>query len=200
MIKAATSLHAQALPACRWDAFHLARAVRVLRRGGVVLHATEGVWGLACDASDTTAVSRILTIKRRAATKGLILIGGLAAAFADELAGLDPTQRELIEASWPGPVTWILPTGRFSPLVTGGTGSVAVRVPGHEQARCLAMAFGRPLVSTSANVAGRPAATRSWQAVRAVGTLVDYVLPGATGGRRGASEIRRPGGVVVRQR
>ncbi|MEZ5594889.1 MAG: Sua5/YciO/YrdC/YwlC family protein [Pseudomonadales bacterium] len=59
--------------------------------GGVVLHATEGVWGLACDASDTTAVSRILTIKRRAATKGLILIGGLAAAFADELAG--STQR-----------------------------------------------------------------------------------------------------------
>lgn len=57
------------------NTWHLKLAVRALRAGGLVLHATEGVWGLACDPFNASAVSRLLDLKGRAVGKGLILIG-----------------------------------------------------------------------------------------------------------------------------
>ena len=63
--------------------------MRHLRQGGVVAHATEGVWGLACDPFDCQAVARILAIKGRSPDKGLILIGGSADCFAPELRPAD---------------------------------------------------------------------------------------------------------------
>lgn len=186
--------------------WHLRLARRVLMHGGIVLHATEGVWGLACDPLDAAAVRRLLAVKGRAAQKGLIVIGYDADCFAPELAGLDGAAREGVRASWPGPVTWILPNRRFPAWVTGGRDTVAVRVPGHPQARALARAFGRPIVSTSANRAGFPSArtrlaARRWLSeVRRAGCDVPiHLLPGETLGRRGPSEIRTVAGRRVRR-
>ena len=174
-------------------------AARVLARGGVVAHATEGVWGLACDPFVDAAVDRVLEIKRRRVEKGLIVIAGSAADFAPELDALDRATREAVLASWPGAETWIVPNVRFSKRVTGAHAGVAIRVPDHAQARCLARRFGGPLVSTSANVSNLPAARTELQARLRVGRRVDYVLPGVTGGRRGPSRIRVAGsGAVVR--
>jgi L-threonylcarbamoyladenylate synthase len=177
--------------------WHLRLARRALMQGGIVLHATEGVWGLACDAVDARAVGCLLALKGRAAAKGLIVIGHDAACFEAELCRLDRPSRQRVLDSWPGPVTWILPNHRFPPWVTGGRDTVAVRVPGHSQARALARAFGRPLVSTSANRAGFPAArtalaARRWlSALRRGGCAVPiHFLPGETLGRRKPSEIR----------
>ena len=168
----------------------LTRAVDILRAGGVVAHACEGVWGLACDAFNESAVMRILEIKSRPVDKGLIVIGGAAEDFAAELARLTATAREVVEASWPGPETWIVSTSRFPAWITGGRDSVAVRVPGHEQARALAAAFGGPLVSTSANSAGEPE-LRSEEAVRErFATEVDFVLTGRINDAPGPSRIR----------
>lgn len=167
----------------------LQAAADALRRGGVVAHACEGVWGLACDAFDEAAVGRVLDIKGRAASMGLIVIGGCAAAFAPELEALADRTTARIKASWPGAVTWIVPTARFPRWITGGRKTVAVRVPGHAQSRALAAAFGSPLVSTSANRTGEaPCLTES--AVReTLGEDVDYLLPGAVGDRAGPSSI-----------
>ena len=183
----------------RGSSFSVARAARVLAGGGLVLHATEGVWGLACDPFSARAVGKLLTLKQRRADKGLIVIGADSETFAPELATVSAAQRAEVLASWPGPVTWLLPNVRFPRWITGSSTQVAARVPGHAQARNLCRAFGGPLVSTSANLSGRPPARRELPARAALARGgVDFVLPGATAGHVGPSEIRTLDGERLR--
>ncbi len=144
------------------NAWQARLAVRALGHGGLVLHATEGVWGFACDPWNRTAVSRLLVLKGRRQEKGLIVIAADTECFAPELTAIPSVaDRETVRASWPDAVTWILPNVRFPAWVTGGRATVAARVPGHVESRDLCRAFGGPLVSTSANRAGRrPARSR----------------------------------------
>jgi L-threonylcarbamoyladenylate synthase len=191
------------------NAWQARLALRTLGRGGVVMHATEGVWGLACDPWDAVAVARLLDLKGRAAAKGLIVIGHSADDFAPELAALDAADRAGVADSWPGAVTWILPNRQFPAWITGGRPTVAVRVPGHAQARALLAAHGAPLVSTSANRSRQPPPRNRFQARARFESLRRqaglhrrhpdfYLLPGDTAGRRGPSEIRTVGGSVLR--
>ncbi len=180
--------------------WHLTRAVRVLAAGGVLLHATEGVWGLACDPFNLNAVLKILALKQRDAGKGLILVGGSVEDFAPELASLADSERVAVQASWPGAETWILPSNRFPAWITGGRDSVAVRVSGHPQVRALCSAFAAPIVSTSANPGGRSPARNQFKARAYFHELVDYVLPGEVRETHGPSCIRTPAGEILRGR
>lgn len=168
---------------------NLRRAVDVLRGGGVVAHATEGVWGLACDPFDGVAADRVLEIKGRDAGKGLIVAAGRTEMFASELEGLEDDMAARIRASWPGAVTWVVPNRRFPPWITGDRDTVAIRVPGHEQARALADAFGGAIVSTSANRSGVEPARTAQAVVDALGEAVDFILPGEIGCSAGPSRI-----------
>jgi L-threonylcarbamoyladenylate synthase len=181
------------------NAWHVARAVSVLEAGGVLLHATEGVWGLACDPFDLNAVRKVLALKQRSLGKGLILVGADVKDFAPELAGLADSERAALRASWPGATTWILTSDRFPAWITGGRDSVAARVSGHPQVRALSAAFGGPMVSTSANPGGRAAARNQIKARAYFHGLVDYVLPGEVLHSRGSSCIKMPGGEIVRR-
>lgn len=167
----------------------LRAAASALRRGGVVAHACEGVWGLACDPFRRAAVASVLAIKGRAAAQGLVVVAHDAAQFAPELDCLDDAIATRIRASWPGFVTWVVPTRRFPEWITGGRGSVAVRVPGHAQARALAAAFGGPIVSTSANRTGCEPARTAQAVAASLGAEIDYLLPGEIGNRKGPSRI-----------
>ena len=169
------------------DALH--EAAQVLRRGGVVAHACEGVWGLACNPLDEAAVGRVFDIKGRGATKGLIMIAACPDAFATELGALDDATAERIRTSWPGPVTWVVPSERFPEWITGGRGTVAVRVPDHAQSRALAGAFGAPIVSTSANRSGAAPCLTADDVRDVLGDEIGYLLPGAIGDRVGPSTI-----------
>lgn len=189
-LREARSLARQNLNApCGARHANLAHAVAVLRAGGVVAHACEGVWGLACDPFDRAAVDKVLDIKGRAAAKGLIVVAGDAAEFAAELGDLEDGARRRVRASWPGAVTWLVANRRFPPWITGGRDTVAIRVPAHAQARALATAFGGPLVSTSANRTGDAPPTTADAVAGALGGHIDYLLPGQTGGRKGPSRI-----------
>ncbi len=189
--------------------WHLRLAVRVLRRGGLVLHAAEGVWGIAADPWNSEAIADLLLLKGRSHAKGLIVIGAEAEIFADDVSTLDPAAQDRIANSWPGPVTWIVPTDRFPAWVTGRHDTVGIRVPGHPQARALSRLFGGPLVSTSANLSGRPPARRRLQATQFLHAPAGrrlrsrrriYLLPGETLGNAGPSEIRTVGGGYLRLR
>ena len=183
----------------RIEDFHLRRAVRLLRRGAVVAHATEGVWGLACDPFERSAVGRVLALKGRRPDKGLILIGADASCFGPELESLTAEDRRLVEATWPGAVSWILPSQRFPTWITGpNSGRVAVRVPGHPQARALCAGFGGPLVSTSANPSGLPATANALSVRRWFQNRIGYLMPGQTQGRRGPSRLRTLSGEILR--
>lgn len=179
--------------------WHLKQAARVIHRGGIVAYPTEGVFGLGCDPLDAAAVFRVLELKGRPVEKGLILIASDFAQLAPYVEALSTAQRRKVFATWPGPVTWLLPARAETPWwLTGEHDTLAVRVTAHPLAAALCQAANGPLVSTSANPAGhRPA--RSPLAVRRMfGRRVDFILHGATGGRAGPSEIRRLDGSVVR--
>ena len=186
----------------------LRQAALQLAAGGIVAHALEGVWGLACDPFNELAVRRLLGLKRRSSVKGLVVIAASACDFAPELQALAPAARAAVRASWPGAETWVVPTRRFPIWVTGrrfgarrpsATPTVAVRVPGHDQARALAALVGGPIVSTSANLSGAPPARSELAARRAFARKAILVLPGTTAGRSGPSRIRVAGaGDVLR--
>lgn len=171
----------------------LESAVRALRQGGVIAYPTEAVWGLGCDPFDQAAVVRLLDIKQRPVAKGLILIAG-ALAQLDGLidwGALAPDRCDEVRASWPGPHTWVMPATAVVPrVITGDHDSVAVRVSAHAPVVALCAAWGGVLVSTSANLAGQPAATGIDQLDPALLAKIDAVLAGDVGGRATPSTIR----------
>ena len=164
-------------------------AADLLLAGGVIAYPTEGVFGLGCLPDNTAAVERILSIKNRAANKGLILI----AATADQFEGwIDAEHREKIPQPDPlQPVTWICrPSPQVPAIITGEHTGLAVRVTTNPVAAAICDAVDMPIVSTSANTSGRPVARNSMVLRRQFGGLVDYVVPGRCGPATGASEIR----------
>jgi L-threonylcarbamoyladenylate synthase len=169
----------------------LRRAAHVLHRGGIVAYPTESVYGLGCDPLSGDAVARILELKQRPVTAGLIIIGADLDQVRPWLA-VDQTTLDRLSTVWPGPVTWVVPCDPDAPpWVTGGRDTVAVRVTAHPVASALCRAFGRAIVSTSANRRGRPPARSALTIrLRFPAQAIDYVLPGPTGGADRPTEIR----------
>ena len=166
-------------------------AAHVLRTGGVIAYPTEAVYGLGCDPWDRDAVRRVLAIKARPPSKGLILI-------AAEVEQLDPFIERLpvermgeILADWPGPSTWLLPARPTTPAwLTGRFATLAVRVTAHPLASALCREYGGAIVSTSANRAGRRPARTALQVRRALGGQVDRLVVGECVGASRPSRIR----------
>ena len=178
--------------------WHIKRAAAILHQGGVIAYPTEGVWGLGCDPGNAEAALRLLALKQRPWQKGLILIAASYEQIAPFITAT-PTMLKRLRATWPGPVTWLLPAQAATPQWLSGThATVAVRVTAHPLVAALCRRFGGALVSTSANIAGRPAARRRLQVHRYFGANLDYIVPGALGSQHGATEIRdaRSGAVI----
>ena len=129
----------------------------------------------------SSAVQRILELKQRPIDKGLIVI---AADFSQIEVFLDfPNDaiKELVLASWPGPVTWIVPVKPDVPYwLTGEHTGLAVRVSAHPLVQELCRLTG-PLVSTSANPAGSDPAKTTSEVQSYFGDKLDYVLAGQLG-------------------
>lgn len=166
-------------------------AVRALRAGGLIAYPTEAVWGLGCDPDNHAALQALIELKRRDPAKGLILIAGDIAQLEPWLAGLQEAHRQRLASSWPGPHTWLVPdNGRSLALLRGEHDRVALRVSDHPLVIDLCAAFGGPIVSTSANVAGE-APARDGAAVRSrFGTAIAALVDGPLGGRERPSTIR----------
>jgi L-threonylcarbamoyladenylate synthase len=172
-------------------ALQLRAACAALRAGGVIAYPTEAVWGLGCDPLNEAAVMRLLALKRRHWSKGLILV-------AAEFEQLEPyiqlpsrTAQKRAFATWPGPATWVFPASDLTPMnVSGDRDTVAIRVSAHPVVRQLCLSFGRPIVSTSANRAGH-APARSATTVRLqFREELQALVPGALGGQDKPTVIR----------
>lgn len=180
--------------------YRIALAVRHLRAGGVIAYPTEAVFGIGCDPDDPDAVHRLLAIKRRPWDKGLILIAASLEQLAPYIQPLDAGSLARVQATWPGPYTWLVPADPGTPAwLTGRHSTLAVRVTAHPLAAALCRRFGRPVVSTSANRAGTPPC-RDTRCVRVqLGHALDYVLEGAVQGAGSPTPIRDVRtGVLVR--
>ena len=163
-------------------------AADVLLRGGVIAYPTEGVFGLGCMPDDVLAVARIVEIKERDASKGLILVAANKGQLRD---WADLGDKSLPDPDPAHPVTWIVPPGAsVTPLLRGEHATIAVRITTNPVARALCEIVDSPLVSTSANRSGKPVARNRFVLRRQFADLVDYIVPGDCGPASGPSEIR----------
>ncbi len=171
----------------RWPIY---QASQILHNKGVIAYPTETVWGLGCNPNEEAALLRLLALKKRNAQKGLILVASEIKQFDFLLKDLPPKQRDLLAASWPGPVTWLVPHNNLvHPLVHGRFPTVAIRVSSHKMVQALCNQFGGPIVSTSANEAGATTVQNAIQAQKFLGPELDFILSGPLGATKTPSRI-----------
>jgi L-threonylcarbamoyladenylate synthase len=157
----------------------IARAVDILRAGGVVAFPTETVYGLGADAANAAAVGRIYALKGRPSTHPVIVHLPQPRAISDWALAPPPAAVALAQAFWPGPLTLVLRrAAHVLDAVTGGQDTVALRVPAHPLAQALLAAFGGGVAAPSANRFGRVSATTAQHVRDEFGPAVELVLDG----------------------
>ncbi len=171
--------------------FWLRWAASLLQCGGVVAYPTEAVYGLGCDPLQAAAVARLLVLKNRSVAKGLILLAADYDQVAPYIGPVSPAVLERCLASWPGPVTWILPADPNTPhWLRGAHDTLAVRVTAHPLASTLCRTVGHPIVSTSANRTGKPPLRSALAVRRTLGESIDGLIHGPLGGASRPTTIR----------
>lgn len=157
----------------------LAVGLDALASGALVALPTETVYGLAADSGNPEALRRVNRVKRKAANEPLLLLLGGRGQARDVARPLPPQFDALADMFWPGPLTLVVPAADgLDPAVSGGRGTVALRVPGLDLPRRLARALGRPITGVSANLHGEPACRTATEVAAALADEVDLILDG----------------------
>lgn len=171
------------------DFLDIAQATKQLKAGKVLAMPTEAVYGLSVDPTQLDAVHALLALKGRDFDKGFILVAADLAQLAPWIMPLTDEMLQRVQPTWPGPVTWIVPAQPDVSLsITGGRGTLAIRVSAHPEVQAICRAFG-PLVSTSANPSGKPPAVTAEQVRSYFGN--DFpVLAGELGGLARPTTVR----------
>lgn len=154
-------------------------AVEALKNHGVVAYPTDTLYGLGAAFNDLAAVERVFDIKGRPRNAALPLLAASPSDVEQVAVGLTPQADKLIEAFWPGPLTLVVTAGPDTPdVVTGGRGTVAVRMPDHYVPQELVRRLGRPITGTSANPTGGPDPVTAEDVRRTLGDRVDHIIDG----------------------
>jgi len=163
----------------------LRAAAEAVLRGGVIAFPTDTLYGLGCSLFDAGAVEMIARLKHRdpkLAVISLIADPELAYGLAQEVS---PLAERLMARHWPGPLSLVFRAGPLVPEGVRGRGdTVALRAPKDTLCQALLERIGGPVVSSSANISGRPPAETAAEVVRVFGNQLDLVLDG--GPRRGS--------------
>lgn len=151
------------------------KAVEVMKNGGVILYPTDTVWGIGCDATNAEAVAKVYKIKQRDDSKALICL-------VDSDARLQRYVRNAPEVAWnvmelaTKPTTVIFDEAVNLALnLIAEDGSIAMRITNEEFSKELCYRFQKPIVSTSANISGQPAAQNYCDISEELLNAVDYV-------------------------
>lgn len=152
------------------------KAVKVLRRDGLVVYPTETVYGLGADALSENAVMKVFEAKERPLGKP-ISIAVSDIEMIHGVARMDEFAEEFINKFLPGPVTVVLPVKSCLPdALSGGTGTIGIRYPDHELALKIIEALDCPITSTSANLSGEVSPTTA----EMVNVPHDFLVEGGT--------------------
>ncbi len=167
-------------------------AVAVMRRGGVILYPTDTVWGIGCDATNFEAVKRVYEIKRREDSKALICL-------VDSDVRLQRYARNIPDVGWdlltlPDTPTTVILDGvlGLAENLYAEDSSVGIRITSEEFSKALCYAMQRPIVSTSANISGEPAAQNYCDISEELLAAVDYVCEA----RRQEHKPHKPSSVI----
>lgn len=132
------------------------QAVKILREGGLILYPTDTIWGIGCDATDAQAVAKIIELKQRPDLKSLIVLVDTVGRIASYVTDVPDIAYDLVELT-DKPLTIIYPEAKnLAKNVIATDGSIGIRVVQHDFCQHLIARFGKPIVSTSANISGEP--------------------------------------------
>lgn len=151
-------------------------ALEVLRKGGSLLYPTDTVWGLGCDARNKEAVNKIYKLKERAEYKSMVILVCDEKMLNRYVKDVPAIAWDLIETAT-RPLTIIYPGARMlAENVIAADGSVGIRLVKDEFCKNLIHKFGKPIVSTSANISGEPAPSSFKDIKLDVLNKVDYIV------------------------
>lgn len=140
-----------------FEEIEVANCVKVLQAGGSVLYPTDTIWGIGCDATNREAVSSVYRIKARDEDRSFIILLNDPAQLVQYVEEVPATAYDLLAAVQDSPLTVIYPKGKnLAENVMGRDGSIAIRIVHNAFCKALLTAFGKPIVSTSANISGEP--------------------------------------------
>ena len=161
----------------RYKREDLQQALKVLREGGVIIYPTDTVWGIGCDATNAAAVARVYEIKRRVDTKAMLVLLDGAGKLQGYMEKVPETAWMLLEASEDQrPMTIIYPRARnLASNLLAEDGSVGIRITQELFSKALCEQLRCPIVSTSVNISGEPAAKIYDEIAPELLRAVDYV-------------------------
>jgi L-threonylcarbamoyladenylate synthase len=152
------------------------KALEVLHGGGILLYPTDTVWGLGCDATNADAVSRIFKIKKRVSSKSLIVLLSGVNQLELYVQDVPEAARGFISNSTK-PLSIIYNKGiGLAPLVMAEDGSVCIRITKDKFCQQLINKFGKPIVSSSANVSSEKTPANFSEITAEIKSQVDYVV------------------------
>jgi L-threonylcarbamoyladenylate synthase len=178
------------------------KGVKILQRGGVIAFPTDTVYGLGADAFHATAVERIYEIKNRPKHRQLpVLITDVErlTTLADPIPEI---AWFLARRFWPGGLTLVLPKTDSVPAYLASGPTIAVRVPDHPVCLALIQHLGNPIIGTSANISGQPAALTAEEVGQQLGGKIDFIINGGKcpGGKESTVvDITRESPIILRQ-
>ncbi len=154
----------------------IAEAIQILRSGGVILYPTDTVWGIGCDATNAEAVAKIYELKQSEDKKSMLVLcnnANMVVRYVNRAPGIAFEVMEMSEK----PLTAILPgAAGLAPNLIPEEKTLGVRIPQHEFCERLLYKFGRPIVSTSANISGEATPKRFNEIDRSILEGADYVV------------------------
>ena len=154
----------------------ITQCLKVLSDGGLILYPTDTVWGIGCDATNTEAVNRVYRLKQRDDSKALIVLIDSAEHLDHYVVDVPMIARELVDVAVK-PLT-IIYEGAYNVAsnLLGDEDSLGIRIPNDEFCHRLCERFGKPIVSTSANVSGKSTAKSFAEISPEIVKGVDHVV------------------------
>lgn len=153
-------------------------AAQIIKNGGVVIFPTDTVYGLGTNALLPESVKRIYKIKKRPLHKPLILLIGSKAEVRKLASEISSSAEKLIAKFWPGPLTLIFKASPLGCLITGGLGTISLRIPKNKIALALIKEAGVPVATTSANISSENSITNILSTTRTLKNRVDLIIDG----------------------
>ena len=163
-----------------------ARCRDVIQAGGVIVYPTDTFYGLGADPGNPLAVRRLFEIKGRHAGQPVLLLVKDAGEVRNWASEISPAAERLMAKFWPGPLTLVFKAKpKVMAELTGGTGTIGLRVPGNALTRQLLAYISTALTGTSANISGGPSPGTAQEAADAIGGMIELVLDAGrtTGGK-----------------
>jgi L-threonylcarbamoyladenylate synthase len=166
--------------------------VQILEDGGIICYPTDTVWGIGCDATNEEAIARVSALKGREPEKGYVLLAADIPMLKTYVPKIHPRIETLL-AYHKRPLTVIYDRNMgLPPSAKAPDGSVAIRIPQDDFCVALLNAFGKPLISSSANISGQPFPPTFGAISSEILRTVDYVVKH----RQEAREPREPSAIA----